>query len=466
MRYLMKFGGTSVADGRSIDRTVGIVGEHRRAGHEVAVVVSAMRGVTDGLIACAVEMASAPEPDPAPFLAGVRERQAKALAEVAPDRADAALAEIDEQLDALGNILQAVHALRELTPRSRDYIISFGERFSAVVVAAALQQQGIAAEPLDGCEAGILTDDCHGAAMALPESGSRIRERVVPLLPDRVPVVMGFMGCTRGGSVTTLGRSGSDYSAAVLAAGIDADECWIWTDVDGVMTSDPRLIPDARVIPAVSYLEAMELSYFGAKVLHPRSIEPAMAAGIAIRVKNTFNPGHPGTVLVANGVPSRRVVKALTFIDRVALVNCTGAQMVGRPGVANAIFAALADRAVNVMMISQGSSEANISLIIDEGHLEAATEALSPLVACGLFRDLSSDRDVAAVAVVGSGMAGAPGTGGRIFTALGVHGINVMMISQGSSEANISFVVRAGDGPRALRALHDEFRLSEGCNDE
>ena len=466
MRYLMKFGGTSVADGRSIDQTVGIVGAHRRAGHEVAVVVSAMRGVTDGLIACAAEMASAPDPDPAPFLAAVRDRQARALAEVAPDHAAVAIAAIDEHLVSLANILQAIHALRELTPRSRDYIISFGERFSAVVVAAALQQQGIAADPLDGCAAGILTDDCHGAAMALPESRSRIRERVVPLLADRVPVIMGFMGCTRGGSVTTLGRSGSDYSAAVLAAGIDADECWIWTDVDGVMTSDPRLISDARVIPAVSYLEAMELSYFGAKVLHPRSIEPAMATGIAIRVKNTFNPDHPGTVLVADGVASRRVVKALTFIDRVALVNCNGAQMIGRPGVANAIFAALAERAVNVMMISQGSSEANISLIIDEGHLEAATDALAPLVASGLFRELSSDRDVAAVAVVGSGMAGAPGTGGRIFTALGRHGINVMMISQGSSEANISFVVRADDGPRAVRALHDEFRLSERCDDE
>ena len=172
MRYLMKFGGTSVADGRSIGQVVEIVGAHRRAGHEVAVVVSAMRGVTDGLIACAEGMASAADPDPAPFLEAVRERQARALAEVAPDHADAALAAIDERLVALANILQAVHALRELTPRSRDYIISFGERFSAVVVAAALRQQGVAAEPLDGCAAGILTDDCHGEAMALPESGS------------------------------------------------------------------------------------------------------------------------------------------------------------------------------------------------------------------------------------------------------------------------------------------------------
>lgn len=310
MRYLMKFGGTSVADGASITKTVDIVGRHRRDGHEVAVVVSAMRGVTDNLIACAGEMASAADPDPEPTLAAVRARQETALAAVAPGHAAWALAAIDDRIASLRNILNAVHALRELTPRSMDYIISFGERFSAVVVAAALREQGIPAEPLDGCAAGIITDDCHGAAMALPESAGRIRERVVPLLRDRVPVIMGFMGCTKDGSVTTLGRSGSDYSAAVLAGGIGADECWIWTDVDGVMSSDPRLIPDARVIPAVSYLEAMELSYFGAKVLHPRSIEPAMAAGIPIRVKNTFNPDHPGTVLVADGVPSRRVVKS------------------------------------------------------------------------------------------------------------------------------------------------------------
>ncbi len=466
MRYLMKFGGTSVADGRSIGQVVELVGACRRSGHEVAIVVSAMRGVTDGLIACAEEMATTGHPDPAPFLEAVRDRQARALAEVAPGHAEEALRVIDDRLSALSNILRAVHTLRELTPRSRDYIISFGERLSAVVVAAAFREQGFASEPMEGGAAGILTNDCHGEAMALPESGARIHERVVPLLASSIPVIMGFMGCTHDGSVTTLGRSGSDYSAAVLAAGMDADECWIWTDVDGVMTSDPRLIPDARVIPAVSYLEAMELSYFGAKVLHPRSIEPAMAKGIAIRVKNTFNPDHPGTVLVTNGVPSRRVVKALSFIDRVALVNCNGAQMIGRPGVASAIFAALAERAVNVMMISQGSSEANISLVIDEGHLDAATAALTPLVAGGLFRELSTEPDVAAVAVVGSGMAGAPGTGGRIFTALGRHGINVMMISQGSSEANISFVVRAADGPRAVRALHDEFRLSEKCDDE
>lgn len=364
----------------------------------------------------------------------------------------------------LQNILNAVHNLRELTPRSRDYIITFGERFNSLVISAALRQRGIPSMVLDGCEAGIRTTANHGEAMALPESEGRVKSRVQPLLTDMVPVIMGFMGCTEKGIVTTLGRSGSDYSAAILGAGIDADEIWIWTDVDGIMTSDPRIVEDARVLPSISYLEVMELSYFGAKVMHPRSIEPAMKKNIVVRVKNTFNPENPGTAIVRGEKRESRVVKALTYIEKVALLNICGAQMIGRPGVAKTIFSALADSEVNVMMISQGSSEANISLIIDENQLSVSTESLAPLVKQGLIREVSSNRDVCAVAVVGVGMAGAKGTGGRIFSALGNGGVNVMMISQGSSEVNISFVVKQADGPRAVRILHDEFRLSEEDN--
>jgi aspartate kinase len=225
------------------------------------------------------------------------------------------------------------------------------------------------------------------------------------------------------------------------------------------------VINDARVMPSLSYIEVMELSYFGAKVMHPRSIEPAMRKNILVRVKNTFNPAHPGTVIVKDGKRDNRVVKALTYIDKVAAINICGAQMIGRLGVAKAIFTILADHEVNVMMISQGSSEANISLIVDESHVSAAVKALEELVKQGVVRQVSHNHDVCAVAVVGAGMAGAPGTSGRIFTALGKAGVNVMMISQGSSEANISFVVSQNDGPRAVRVLHDEFRLSEASDE-
>ena len=466
MRFLMKFGGTSVADGKCIARVVEILDHYHSTGNELAVVVSAVHGVTDQLVSAAEDAVWADDgANLDQLVLSLRTRHSKTLAAVAPDHHDEVMQEIDARLSNLKNILSAVHNLRELTPRSRDYIISFGERLSAPVVSAALRQHGIPSVALDGCEAGILTNSDYGNAKALPESGTRIRSRVVPLLTDQVPVIMGFMGCTENGSVTTFGRSGSDYSASIVGAGIDADEIWIWTDVDGVMTSDPRMITDARVIPMISYLEAMELSYFGAKVLHPRSIEPAMQKEITLRVKNTFNPSHPGTCVIRREHREKRVVKAISYIEKVALININGSQMIGRPGVARAIFSALADNHVNVMMISQGSSEANISLIIDENHLDRAILALSEVVKAGIVREVTTNRDVIAVAVVGAGMAGEAGTGGRIFSALGEAGVNVMMISQGSSEVNISFVVRGEQGPCALRALHDEFCLSEECNE-
>ena len=462
----MKFGGTSVADAQCIRNVVEILEKHHKAGDELAVVVSAQRGVTDQLIEITSKLPTAKD-DTAiePLIQALGKRHMTTLEGAAPDYVAETGAVIEDRLISLQNILFAVYNLRELTPRSKDYIISFGERMIAPIISAALRQRGIPSSVIDGCDAGILTTPQHGESTALLESDDRIKKRIAPLLGKEIPVIMGFMGCTRNGVVTTLGRSGSDYSASIIGAGLDADEIWIWTDVDGIMTCDPRVINDARVMPSLSYIEVMELSYFGAKVMHPRSIEPAMRKNIPVRVKNTFNPSYPGTVIVRNGQRDNRVVKALTYIDNVAAININGAQMIGRPGVAKAIFSILADHEVNVMMISQGSSEANISLIVDEAHLNAAVHALADLVKQGVVREVTHNHDVCAVAVVGAGMAGAPGTGGRIFTSLGKTGVNVMMISQGSSEANISFVVKQQDGPRAVRVLHDEFRLSEDCDE-
>jgi aspartate kinase len=466
MRLVMKFGGTSVGDEKCIARVVDILAAHRKSGDELAVVVSAMTGVTDQLIATAQEVICSCEYPPIEALIhALRSRHMNVLETVAPDYREEVGVCIDDRLGKLKNILTAVHTLRELTPRSRDYIISFGERLSAPVVSAALNQAGITSKVMDGCEAGIITNSCHGGAVALPESYSRIQSRVAPLLSGCVPVIMGFMGCSEQGFVTTLGRSGSDYTGSIIGAGINADEIWIWTDVDGVMTTDPRMIPEARVIPSISFLEMMELSYFGAKVLHPKSIEPAMMKDITVRVKNTFNPTTPGTAVVRTAHRERRVVKALSIIRKVALLTIGGAQMAGRPGVARAIFSALAEREVNVMLISQGSSEANITLVIDEDHLMNAIEGLTEIQKRGYVREITFDKDIVVIAVVGAGMAGTPGTSGRIFSALGEAGVNVMMITQGSSEVNVSFVVKEGEGQRAVQVLHDEYRLSEGCNE-
>jgi aspartate kinase len=299
--------------------------------------------------------------------------------------------------------------------------------------------------------------------VALPAGDQRIRDRLLPLITGYsplIPVITGFMGCTEEGVVTTLGRSGSDYTASIIGAALDVDEIWIWTDVDGIMTTDPRLVTSARVIDELSYIEVMELSYFGAKVMHSRSIEPAMQKSIPVFVKNSFRPEAPGTLISAGKHNDTRVVKAITYIEKVATVTVAGAQMIGRPGVANFIFSALGNAGINVMMISQGSSEANITLVIDEEQAERARECLMPLTKECMVREIVVDSNVCAVAVVGSGMNGARGTAGRTFSALGNAGINVMMISQGSSEVNISFIVQGDQGARAVHALHDEFGLS------
>ncbi|MDD1656276.1 MAG: aspartate kinase, partial [Methanomicrobiales archaeon] len=285
----MKFGGTSVGDGQRIRRVVEILEPFHAQGHELAVVVSAMSGVTGQLIDMATEsVCSKEKPAIEEFIESLRGRHRSALETVAPDYVEEVGRILDARLADLQAMLFGLHILRELSPRSKDYIISFGERLSAPVVRAALRQQGIPSVVLDGCEAGLVTTEQHGDAIVLPESEAKIRSRILPLLADSVPVIMGYMGCTSQGVVTTLGRSGSDYSATVVGTAIGADEVWIWTDVDGIMTTDPRLVRDARVLPSVSYLEAMELSYFGARVMHPRSIEPAMRRNIPLRVKNSF----------------------------------------------------------------------------------------------------------------------------------------------------------------------------------
>lgn len=467
MKLIMKFGGTSVQDADSVRRAVDIVYGSYSKKDRLAVVVSARRGVTDRLIACAERMVTSRDAEEVTDLVSfLTEGHLSTLRDVAPDYYSEVSGVITRRIENLRDFLYAVYHLRELTVRSRDYIISFGERLNAPIISAAFRQRGIPSMVLDGCEAGILTTSNHGDAIALPAGEPRIRSRLDPILDHSVPVITGFMGCTEKGVVTTLGRSGSDYSATIIGAALNVDEVWIWTDVDGIMTTDPRMVPDARVIHRISYIEVMELSYFGAKVMHSRSVEPTMQKGIPVRVKNTFNPDYPGTLIEGGELKESRVVKAITYIDKVAAITITGAQMVGRPGVARHIFTLLAEHQINVMMISQGSSEANISLIIDLPQVKVAMEALQPLKERCVFRDISANTDVCAVAVVGSGMAGMAGTAGRTFSALGKAGINVMMISQGSSEVNISFVVSQEDGPKAVRVLHDEFDLSKQENNQ
>ncbi len=459
----MKFGGTSVADGFRI-KNVALLIKGFCEKNEIVVVVSALSGVTDELekgAKKASEKGDVAEIDL--FIKRLAKRHHDAVKESIDDTeiAKKVIEELNLELDDLRKSLISISHLRELTDRSHGYISSFGERLSASILSGAMRSMGQDSVSLTGGKAGIVTDSNFKNARPLFDiTNDKVRKCLLPLIKARkVPVVSGFIAVDKNGVITTLGRGGSDYTASIIGAAINADEIWIWTDVDGVMTADPKIVPGARTLPVISYLEAMELSYFGAKVIHPKTIEPAIQKGIPVRVKNTFNPSHPGTTIVKDHEEIKDIVKAVTIIKNVALINISGAAMAGTPGVAARVFTTLAEADVNIMMISQGSSEANISIVVDEASLRKAINVIKAEFREDVVKSITHDEDICAIAVVGAGMAGTPGVAGRVFSAMGRVGANVRVISQGSSEANISFVVDEKDVEKAVIALHDEFNL-------
>jgi aspartate kinase len=323
--------------------------------------------------------------------------------------------------------------------------------------------------PAQGCVATklIVTDDRFGSAVPLIEAtAARAEAELRPILnKDTVPVVTGFIGATEDGIPTTLGRGGSDYSATILGRALGAAEVWIWTDVNGVMTTDPRIVPAAHPIGHLSYAEISELSFFGAKVLHSQAIRPARRAQIPVRILNTFEPEHPGTLITAEAQESNRAVKAVTAIKHMSLVTVEGPGMVGIPGVAGRTFTAVAQTDTNVLMISQASSEQSICFVVPSRDVPRVVKSLENELAREIDRrDLERvkrEDNTVILAVVGSGMKGTPGVSGRLFGALGRQRINVIAIAQGSSEFNISLVVARGDADKAVRAIHEEFELEK-----
>ncbi len=314
-----------------------------------------------------------------------------------------------------------------------------------------------------GKAAGIVTDSNFGEARPLLKvTEHQVKQNIEPLLDKGItPVVTGYIAATQDGEITTLGRGGSDYTATIIAAALEADEVWVWTDVDGLMTSDPKIVPSAKVVPELSFHEAIELAIFGAKAMHPRALEPAMEKEIPVRIRNTFNLQNLGTlILKEQKIKSTDIVKGITLIKKCALINVGGAGMIGTPGTAAKVFDILGKNNINVLMISQSASEANISFILQREVLEKAVSTLEiALLGSGLIREVSTEDDVCVVAVVGADMKGTPGVAARMFGAVARRGVNVRMIAQGSSELNISFVVKETDGEKAVRAIHEEFKL-------
>ncbi len=458
-RLVMKFGGTSVADGERIKNVAKIVEKFRA--NETVVVVSALANVTDSLLNFANKVKShIDEEEIKNFVAELKERHRYAC-EIAVKKEfrDPILLEIEKLCGDLEKVLIGISYIGELTKRSLDYVLSFGERLSAPILSGALKSIGIDSIWLSGGEAGIVTDSNFGRANVIWDKTEKlVRKRLLPLLKDKVPVVTGFIAVDERGRITTLGRGGSDYTASIIGACIDADEIWMFKETEGIMTCDPRIVKNAKPIEVLSYIEAMELAYFGAKVLHPKTIEPAIAKNIPVRVKNTFNPEGKGTLIVRETKKTNGVVKAISVMKNVSLINISGAGMISEVGVASRVFKALADANVNVLMISQGSSEANISLVVNREDSKKALESLkNEFKDEKIVKTIECNNSVAIIAVVGAGMRGTKGVAARVFRAVADAGVNVLMIAQGSSEVNISFVVLEEDADKAVVSLHDEF---------
>ena len=470
-----KFGGASLADGAAYRRAAEIV--RGRGGRRVAV-VSAPAGVTDALLALAVRATAGERQGLEAGTEELRARYREILAAATGRKSGNAEvgAEIDRSFAELASLLGSLLALKELTPRTRDYVVSRGERLSARVFAAALATAGIDAVYVDATEIVFTDGPFGGASPNLVLTDLRARKRLAPLCAaGQVPVVPGFIGSApidddngnpgEDRAVATLGRGGSDLTATLLARALGARQVSLWKDVPGLLTADPRVVPDARVIPQLHLREAAELAYYGAKVLHPRALIPISRRSIPVYVRPFADPAAPGTEISGRRTLDKYPVKALSAAGGQALITVAGNGMLGVPGIAARTFEALHQQGISVSLISQSSSEQSICFSVPEGAARRAREHLSREFHDQIARQEIDGVDVktglATVAVVGIGMAGHPGIAARVFAALAQAGINIVAIAQGSSELNISFVVPAKDVGAAQRAVHDAFQLSK-----
>jgi aspartate kinase len=458
----MKFGGTSVGGAEAITNLAAIVKANRAQGDRVIVVVSAMSGVTDQLIESARMAAAGNKWGYLSTADRLQDRHEETLNILLPPGRlrEKTIAQIEALLGEYRDICQAVSVLGDATPRILDAIIAFGERMSARMVAAVLSGRGVESQAFDAGDF-LVTDENFGASVPIwDETVARVDSKLRPVVEqDITPVITGFIGATRKGAITTLGRGGSDYSGAIFAAASNSDELIIWTDVDGVMTTDPRVDKRAKVLPYVSYQEVGELAFYGAKVLHPKTVQPVLDRGIPIWVRNTFNPTYPGTLIGAESQPGETVIKAVTSIKKVSLLTVSGKGMIGVPGIAGRTFNATAGSGASILMISQSSSEQSFCFLIPSGSADDVRHAIERELADEITRRdidrVDVQDDVGIITAVGAGMRGTIGVAGRVFSQMGSRGVNILAIAQGSSECSISFVVKADDLERAVIHLHD-----------
>jgi aspartate kinase len=462
----MKFGGTAVDSGKKIVQISNLIKSYHDKGNEIIGVFSAVTGMTDEILNVSGYILKRDKTKINNFINNTRKIHVDIIQDCIKNKNYRAKAVqvVEALLEEMESILNGIVMLTEVTEKAMDYLLSFGERLLAPIISYSLLDKDLDSVYLTGQEAGILTDSKFGQARPLLDTTKiRVRYHIDPLLKEnKIPVITGFIGADQNGNITTLGRSGSDYTATIIAVCIDADEVWLWTDVNGLMTADPQLVKEARVLKEVSFAEAIELSLFGAKYMHPRALEPVMDTKIPIRIKNAFNLSNEGTIISKNpSKSSQKIVKSIIAIRNTALIDVSGGGMVGLPGTAAKIFDALARKKVNIMMISQSPSESSISMVVKRDDLDTATTTLDMTLLDKVIKNVRVNEDVAVIAVVGSGMRGIKGIAAKVFSSVSKNNINVIMIAQGSSELNLAFVVDNTDCEKAVRSLHEAFTLGK-----
>jgi aspartate kinase len=462
---VLKFGGTSISSAGNIRHVANFINSLSKQ-HKIVCVFSAITGVTDDLIRITTLIQNRNK-DAANNLAKkiIKNHLQISNACVKNSKIRKELVnKMTADLSELQELLHGMLLLGEVTPRSSDYLISFGERLSINLVASALNDLGTKAVALTGKDAGIVTDSNFGEAKPLMDTTRLHVSHTIDAFLEKktLPIIGGFAGADQHGNITTFGRGGSDYTATIIASSIKADEVWLMSDVDGLMTTDPKIVKNAKVLKEVSYIEAMEMALFGAKYIHPRALEPLVAKKIPLRIRSTFNVKNSGTFVTATPkADAQKTVKCVSAIRHTALIDVRGGSMVGAPGTAATIFSTLAKAGVNVMMISQSPSESSISIIVKKNDLDKAVNALEMNLLGKIIKKVDVTVDVAIIALIGSGMRGIVGVASKVFAAVAKKRVNVVMIAQGSSELNLAFVVKDADCNVAVQALHDEFELAK-----
>ena len=463
MRLVIKYGGTSISSAKDIQNVAKHVSTLSRK-NELVLVCSATSGTTDDLIEISESIKRENKPKAEKLASKITSRH-KHLATQTIKKNDVRkklASQLDEDFAELLALIDGMVLLGEVTARSMDYLISFGERLSVKLVSAAIRDTGKKSVPLTGKEVGIVTDSNFGESKPLMDTTRlRVSKTVDGLFSKRtIPVVGGFAGADQHGHVTTFGRGGSDYSATTIGSCLKADEIWLMSDVDGLMTADPKIVKNAKLLKEVSYVEAIEMALFGAKQIHPRTFEPLISKKIPMKIRSSFNVKNEGTLVTASpSASARNTVKCVSNVKDNGLIDIRGGSMVGNPGTAAKIFATLAKAGINVMMISQNPSESSITIVVKNTDLDRAVSALEMELLGKIIKKLEVTTDVAIIALIGSGMRGTVGVASKVFGSIQKNKVNVSMITQGSSEMNLAFVVKNSDTGAAVRALHNEFEL-------